>query len=339
VLPPCAQASYEDIGPYQPGSQVTDHNAIDLDQAAIEAALAKTPVDYALAKAVYIEGGNSRSYSILTVPALASGYERGMTVAATGEDGDPTSAAVYEDAVQNATQISIYYEVSDVQEDHVRCRVGALPADLQMRDGCIDITQPVTIGNTEMTVRSHALCRARARTAFDLERASRAHLLCPYFSQATEIEHNNGRTIQGFSLQAQERMFECPINCPYPEYQSFYNYYGSHTYADDWVLGALDGTNVTYPTGLGGADFAAINDDNTRIEAIKKGTAYMNVWMYVIREFEDAIGDCTVGCIACNDDPVHAWDEGVAFYIGSNVQQQASRLATPCPFTRPPNHV
>jgi len=45
----------------------------------------------------------------------------------------------------------------------------------------------------------------------------------------------------------------------------------------------------------------------------------MNVWMYVIREMEDAIHDCQNGCTttSCNDDPVHAWDEAVAFYVGS----------------------
>jgi hypothetical protein len=45
----------------------------------------------------------------------------------------------------------------------------------------------------------------------------------------------------------------------------------------------------------------------------------MNVFMYVIREMEDALDDCKDGCdIAnCNDDPVHAWDEAVAFYTGS----------------------
>ena len=43
----------------------------------------------------------------------------------------------------------------------------------------------------------------------------------------------------------------------------------------------------------------------------------MAVYMYVIREFYDAIGDCKTNCIDCNDDPVHAWDEGVAFYSGS----------------------
>ena len=54
-------------------------------------------------------------------------------------------------------------------------------------------------------------------------------------------------------------------------------------------------------------------------EVIKKGTAYMHIWMYVIREMEDALDDCKEGCAldGCNDDPVHAWDEGVAFYTGT----------------------
>jgi hypothetical protein len=55
-------------------------------------------------------------------------------------------------------------------------------------------------------------------------------------------------------------------------------------------------------------------------EVIKKGTVYMNVWMYVIHEMEDAINDCQAECFGkkgCNDDPVHAWDEAVAFYTGS----------------------
>jgi hypothetical protein len=43
----------------------------------------------------------------------------------------------------------------------------------------------------------------------------------------------------------------------------------------------------------------------------------MNVFMYVIREFEDALDDCQRGCMNCNDDPVSAWDEGVCFYTGS----------------------
>ena len=68
----------------------------------------------------------------------------------------------------------------------------------------------------------------------------------------------------------------------------------------------------------------------TLLEAIQKGTAYMSIWMYVIREMEDAIEDCQIGCSTasgeneCNSDPVHAWDEAVAFYTGSLEGQDGS---------------
>jgi hypothetical protein len=52
----------------------------------------------------------------------------------------------------------------------------------------------------------------------------------------------------------------------------------------------------------------------TTQEAIEKGTAYMNVWMDVIRAMEEAIDDCSAKCdtTACNYDQVHAWDEAAA---------------------------
>merc|ERR1719281_2296069 len=77
-------------------------------------------------------------------------------------------------------------------------------------------------------------------------------------------------------------------------------------------------------------DFSAVPGDATRSQCIKKGTAYMNAYMYAIREFEDAIDDCKAGCPKGKTDTVdgkdcnslsvaavHAWDEGVAFYTGS----------------------
>jgi len=41
------------------------------------------------------------------------------------------------------------------------------------------------------------------------------------------------------------------------------------------------------------------------------------VWMYVVHEFEDALMDCNDVALKDNDNAVHAWDEGVAFYTGS----------------------
>jgi hypothetical protein len=53
------------------------------------------------------------------------------------------------------------------------------------------------------------------------------------------------------------------------------------------------------------------------VEVAKKVAVYGNAWMYVIHEFEDAIQDCLNADLMDNDASVHAWDEGVAFYVGS----------------------
>ena len=66
-------------------------------------------------------------------------------------------------------------------------------------------------------------------------------------------------------------------------------------------------------------DYSAIVKDVGWAELIQKGANYQAVWMYVIHELEDAIGDCFAGDITANDDSVHAWDEAWAFYAGSMV--------------------
>lgn len=48
---------------------------------------------------------------------------------------------------------------------------------------------------------------------------------------------------------------------------------------------------------------------------MSKASAYMAIWMYVIREMEDALDDCEFQ--EPIDSGVHAWDEAVAFYTGS----------------------
>merc|ERR1719316_1494811 len=111
---------------------------------------------------------------------------------------------------------------------------------------------------------------------------------------------NKYRTLAGFSTAAEKKMTG-------QEYFDIYKaYFGPGDYAHQRVMAALDKTGI-----------CAACDDDARVEIAKKTSAYMNVWMYVIREFEDAIDDCKAGCINCNDDPVHAWDEGVAFYTGT----------------------
>merc|ERR1712176_842013 len=123
------------------------------------------------------------------------------------------------------------------------------------------------------------------------------------------------RTIQGFSTSAKNKMAEC-ANCPYPMYEKYYNYYGQYDYANQIVLAAFAGSKTNFDNFNN--EFSTYGYDGKE-QVIKKATAFIVIWMYVIRELEDALDDCQEACTIenCNDDPVHAWDEAVAFYTGS----------------------
>lgn len=90
------------------------------------------------------------------------------------------------------------------------------------------------------------------------------------------------------------------------------SYYGQSDYAHQRVMAALDQKGT-----CSACDHAA------REQVAKKTSAYMNVWMRVIHEMEDAIVDCKNECpirpqdVGCNEEPVHSWDVAAAFYVGS----------------------
>jgi len=74
-------------------------------------------------------------------------------------------------------------------------------------------------------------------------------------------------------------------------------------------------------------DYSATVKPSGWNQLIKKGANYQAVWMYVLHEFEDAVADCTTGDITANDEAVHAWDEGWAFYAGSLVAESLADAA------------
>ena len=149
-----------------------------------------------------------------------------------------------------------------------------------------------------------------------------AHVSHRYAVGGNSLSKGSYRTLKGFSTGAQKKMWDgCP-GCPYATYSRFYEYYGDFTYADLWVSAAIAGTDMSFSSGkMRPNDFSTLGDA-ARVEAAKKGSAYMHVWMYVVRELEDAIDDCQSCESECNEfsinsGSVHAWDEGVAFYSGS----------------------
>lgn len=269
---------------------MTDHNAIDRDQAAIETLLSdETDESFAAAQNIYNMGGNSKSYATVTLDsALTGSVAKGNAVTGTDTTGAEVRGKMYSAYDGGTTTVNIQYVTSDIQESYVGCQVGALPASVQETSGCF----------TDL-----------ANATLNINGADYS-----YSDYSVATGNKNGRTIAGFSTSAYDKMYQGCKGCPYSEYIKYYEYYGEYDYANQWVTAAFDGTSTNFKNG--NANFGSYGFSG-RTEGVKKGTVYMNVYMYVIREMEDALDDCISGCVECNDDPVHAWDEAVAFYTGS----------------------
>jgi len=311
-------ASWSTIASYAPGSKVTDHNALDLDQKALELLLSEPTINYAQVGDIYTQGGNSKSYASFTVQPLTAALSKGDKVLG-GTSG--VEGKMYAPASVGDTEIKVSYITSELQQSYVSCKEGALmtvpsgtPAanrPFKFLSKCfVNEALTVTTSNGDVNVTASGAPVNKA-----------------------------GRTLKGFSIKAGDLMFNKGPNqgckgasdratdgCPYEEFSMYKNYYGNMDYADKMVSAAIAKGSTGFAS-KGNMDFTQASDQ-VRKEIIKKGTAYMNVYMYVIREFEDAIDDCKAGCpngivgsgANCNSlstAAVHAWDEGVAFYTGS----------------------
>ncbi|VEU37750.1 unnamed protein product [Pseudo-nitzschia multistriata] len=244
-----------------------------------------TPESYENALKIYSEGGNSKSVAEVTLAApLTAAVPKGTPIMGTNSNGNQVAGKAYEDNAAGATTFAVQYQTSDSQKNYVGCQVGALVST--NTDGCFAASGTLSIDGTD------------AAYTYDIATDNVAK-----------------RSIAGFSTSAQKKMAEC-ANCPYKFYEQFYNYYGAYDYANQIVLAAFAGNKANLNNFDN--DYSLYgNAGNEQI--IKKGTAYMVIWMYVIREMEDALDDCKEECTIenCNDDPVHAWDEAVAFYTGT----------------------
>jgi hypothetical protein len=253
-------ANYAKIAGYAPGSDVTQHNRIDLDQKEMEAYLGEGVPNWAKAKAIYENGAYSGAYARVTVPAIPAAIKKADSVSQAGNTA--AKGYVKSDKAAGVTSVDITYTSTCI--DNAHSKGYSITGCYKANGGAISIKQGASnIGNPSAV-------------------------------------QNKYRTLAGFSTKAGSKM------ATQTNFGKFKSYYTNADYAHRYVLDAFAGTGL----------FAG-KDNGARIQGVKKGSAYMNVWMYVIHEMEDAIGDCKSGCITCNDDPVHAWDEAVAFYTGT----------------------
>merc|ERR1719162_114861 len=123
----------------------------------------------------------------------------------------------------------------------------------------------------------------------------------------TSVVTSAGRTLKGFSTAVESKMSD------EEQAKYFHDYYGEWDYADVLVQAAFSGTSTDFTNG--NADFSDLSLVG-REQLVKKMSVYMNVFMYVLHEFEAAVGKCVETTPYDNEAAIHAWDEGVAFYSG-----------------------
>ena len=76
-------------------------------------------------------------------------------------------------------------------------------------------------------------------------------------------------------------------------FKAYSDYYGADDYGKQLIKAVFDGTATSFPAG-GNQDFSAMVAVGKE-QVIKKATAYISTFMYVIYEVEDALVVCSQG--------------------------------------------
>jgi hypothetical protein len=93
----------------------------------MEDQLAEETVDaFGRAYRIYEQGGNSKSYAVLTTSALPLEASEGDVVSGMDTTGLQIEGMVYEKAAAGATLLKVQYKTSESQADYSRCQVGGL---------------------------------------------------------------------------------------------------------------------------------------------------------------------------------------------------------------------
>jgi hypothetical protein len=126
-----ATSSYNRYAGYLPTHQITDQASIDLDQEVFNAQLSNRNINAAYE--IYVQGGHSGSYAVLTVRAgahsgktlVAGSAVTGVTNTGTAVQGTLRSNITISPNVADIA-IEVIYNTGDNQANYVGCQVGGL---------------------------------------------------------------------------------------------------------------------------------------------------------------------------------------------------------------------
>jgi hypothetical protein len=116
---------------------------------AIEEQLAlQTTQAFGLAKSIYNEGGNSKSYAVLSLSApLTSVILKGAAIVGKSSTGKEISCKAMDDYPEGSESIEALYTTTDIQASYMECQVGGLVTKNLV--GCLASDGTVDVGGTQ----------------------------------------------------------------------------------------------------------------------------------------------------------------------------------------------
>lgn len=177
-----------------------------------------TDKDFEKAKGVYEEGANAKPYAILSLQKpLEVDLKNGMVVAGETPTGLTATGTILGDYPPGASQIALIYSAG---------------------------TQDCSVGASSYPVVQGCLKPAGSIFVQDLQSVTLPYTYDP-------IEDNQNRmSLQKLSTHAKDKMYACE-HCPFWLYSHYVNYYGSFSYADQWIQAAFDGGKTSLDKGNG----------------------------------------------------------------------------------------
>ena len=265
------------IAGYEPETEVSDENNVDLDLQQIKIQLALLSVDgHDAAMAIYEQGAFSAPYAKLTVDPLTSGLFEGDIVSGLTESFEEVKATVIMGYPQGSEIIRVKYHAND-------CLVGANPDPLT--NGCFAESGRLVVAGVSQNI-----------------------------NYTYSILEDNLNEISFQKLSADKKYattYWCK-NCNSADFTAFFKYYGIYGYAHEFVRAATSGTKTDFDNG--DADFSKFGEVG-RNEAFAMGVLVLHIWMEIIFLMEDAVGKCSDPFTP--DEPISSWDRAVAYYTGS----------------------
>lgn len=231
----------------------------------MDVAFAGNMIDQAMK--IYKDGGNTRSYAVLTLEMeLTHDLDINSIVYASSNNAssDITAGRVFGTVMyhvkKGSREISVLYEVDNEQNKDMKCRVGAKVHP--MLDGCFPTNGIITLEELKIQL--------------------------PYIYNP-KIDNKNDRSLQTFSTKAISKMKPC-TSCEYWFYfDQFFQFYGITDYADKIVNAAADGIAIKLENGE--FDFTNISVEGRGGKFITNSKRY--TYFFERQDFRfDVVGFC-----------------------------------------------